>query len=188
LAHFRQFEKYGRTFNIRPIENEVRFDGDICYIRTYDKMSNPTDEFIIDKADYELVRQYRWGLCFGCPYSYTPKMKLSRFLMGVLGDKNIEVDHINRNILDNRRSNLRLANRSQNGCNRGLQKNNTSGYRGVSWSAEGNQWVAYIKHHKKSIRIGRYDTKEEAARAYNKKAIELHKEFAVLNIIKEGTK
>jgi len=182
VPHYMQFKKHGYTHNIRPIKNEVRFEGDVCYIQTYDKYSNLTDEIIIDTADYELVSKYRWGLCFGCPYCYNPKMKLSRFLMKP-PSKEIEVDHKNRNILDNRRDNLRLATRSQNGRNRGLQKNNTSGYCGVRWRKDRSTWSAFIKHHGKNVALGCFSTKEEAAAAYNEKAIALHGEFAVLNEI-----
>lgn len=96
------------------------------------------------------------------------------------------VDHINGNTLDNRRSNIRICTLSQNGANRPMQQNNTTGYKGVFYDARCIYRPYYSKVHYrgKQIRIGCYKTKEEAALAYNKKAVELWGEFALLNIVK----
>lgn len=94
-------------------------------------------------------------------------------------------DHINRDPLDNRRENLRVATPSQNSCNHGLQSNNTSGYKGVSWSTERQKWEAYIKLNRKRISLGRHKTLRAAVLAYNEAAARLHGEFAVLNPIPE---
>lgn len=92
------------------------------------------------------------------------------------------VDHRNGNGLDNRRSNLRLATQAQNMSNRGRPTNNTSGYKGVSAGRLGG-WRAYITSRGKRLDIGTFASKEEAAEAYNAKALELHGEFARLNEI-----
>ena len=63
--------------------------------------------------------------------------------------------------------------------NRGLQSNSTSGFKGVS-NCKG-KWQAHIKLNGKKINLGTYVHKEVAARAYDKKAMELFGEFAVLN-------
>ena len=89
-----------------------------------------------------------------------------------------DIDHINGDKYDNRLSNLRLATRSQNGCNNPLRSNNTSGYKGVS--ARRNGWLAQIKYEKQHIYLGDYPTKEEAYAAYCKAAEKYHKEFAHL--------
>lgn len=94
---------------------------------------------------------------------------------------NEQVDHINGDGLDNRKSNLRICNGSQNRCNKGKPKNNTSGYKGVTWHTPNKKWVAQIAVNGKHSYIGSFKTKEEAAKAYNKKAKELHGEFARLN-------
>ena len=95
--------------------------------------------------------------------------------------KGMDIDHINGNPLDNRKSNLRICTRAENMRNRGAQKNNTSGYKGVGWCKHRKKWHAQIKHNGKQIYIGRYKDKEEAARAYDAKAKELHGEYAHLN-------
>lgn len=100
-------------------------------------------------------------------------------------NKTLDIDHINGNGLDNRRSNLRLATRSENMFNRGYQTNNKSGFKGVSFDPVTERWVSQISINRKRQWLGRFDTPEQAARAYDKKAIELLGEFAYLNF-KDG--
>lgn len=67
-----------------------------------------------------------------------------------------------------------------------LRSSNTSGYLGVSWSKDKQKWHAYIKGlDGKRINIGRFSDKDEAAKAYNKKAFEIYGEFALINEIRE---
>jgi hypothetical protein len=87
------------------------------------------------------------------------------------------VDHINRNKLDNRRCNLRYVTYSQNNMNSSMQKNNTSGYRGVCWHKKAKKWACFIKLNKKRIHIGLFSNIEEAARAYKNKATELFGDY-----------
>jgi len=76
-----------------------------------------------------------------------------------------QIDHINGIKTDNRIKNLRLATNSQNGKNHGKNKNNTSGYQGVSWDKINNKWRALIKVDKKSICLGRHVLFEDAVKA-----------------------
>jgi hypothetical protein len=87
------------------------------------------------------------------------------------------VDHINRVKDDNRWSNLRHATNSQNNINSKKQKNNTSGYVGVSWHNATRKWSARIGYKGKKLHLGVYETIEEAVDVYNKKAIKLYGEF-----------
>ena len=95
--------------------------------------------------------------------------------------KGLEVDHINRNSLDNRRCNLRIATRSLNGANRVKQTNNTSGFKGVNWFAETNRWRARLKANGKETHLGYFLSITEAAKAYDKAAKEHFGDFACLN-------
>ena len=99
----------------------------------------------------------------------------------ILGFPASDIDHINRNKLDNRKENLRLCTETQNNANTGPQANNTSGYKGVYKHRD--QWQAQIVHKGKKIHIGYYPSKELAAVAYNIYAKSLFKEFAHLNTI-----
>ena len=90
------------------------------------------------------------------------------------------VDHINGNVLDNRKCNLRVCTHAENMRNiTKRRKGNTSGYTGVSKC--GKRWAASIGYRGKDIYLGTFGNKEEAARARDLKAIELHGEFASLN-------
>jgi hypothetical protein len=89
-----------------------------------------------------------------------------------------EVDHLNKIPSDNSWNNLRLANGSQNNANRGKNKNNTSGHKGVHFCKRDKKYVARIMKDRKMIFLGAYDNLEEAAMVYRSKAIELFREFA----------
>jgi hypothetical protein len=87
------------------------------------------------------------------------------------------VDHINGNNKDNRLCNLRFATITENGMNRRIAKNNTSGTKGVSFDKSRNKWHAHIKIDRVKIFIGRYKTLEEAKLARYEKAKEVFGEF-----------
>ncbi len=103
---------------------------------------------------------------------------MHRQIIGVTG--RTEVDHINGDRLDNRRSNLRAATRQQNSWNSGAQRrrSRTSRYKGVSFDKSRGLWTAHILNKN----LGRFDTEEEAALTYDKAATELFGEFAYLNL------
>jgi hypothetical protein len=88
------------------------------------------------------------------------------------------VDHMNLDKQDDRIENLREATASQNGANAGIRCNNTSGYKGVSWSKPKDKWRAYIRHNFKRIHLGFFDKAEDAHEAYCKAANRIFGEFA----------
>jgi AP2 domain/HNH endonuclease len=92
-----------------------------------------------------------------------------------------EVDHKNRNKLDNRRSNLRPATHTQNLGNSGRPKHNTSGFKGASLDKRSGKWKAQIQVASKSVWLGSFDTRLAAARAYDTAAKKQFGEFACLN-------
>ena len=95
----------------------------------------------------------------------------------------IQVDHRNRNKLDNRSRNLRSATNSLNNAHRPKQNNNQSGFRGVSrvTRAFGPRWRAEICKDGKRQHLGCFSTPERAARVYDKAAVQLFGNFAFLN-------
>lgn len=88
------------------------------------------------------------------------------------------IDHRNRVPNDNRWDNLRLATKSENGANEGLRKNNTSGFKGVTWSKVAGKWMAQIRTHGKKRYLGHYVDPADAAEAYRQAAAKHYGEFA----------
>ena len=100
---------------------------------------------LIDKDDYDKCKLHSWYIKDGNPVKYVAckyqnkTIKLHRFLLNV-NDKNIIIDHKNRNTFDNRKNNLRLTNHLENNKNCSMSKNNTSGRTGVYYSkGKGNR-------------------------------------------------
>lgn len=150
-------------------------------------------EAIVDDEDFEYLSQFKWhfnshGYAARTIYIKDSSKKsgykfITERMHRVINktSKGFHTDHINSNRLDNRKVNLRTATRAQNARNKSNQKNNTSGYKGVSWHARNKRWRASISLNNKPVNIGCFKTKEEAARAYNEAAIRLHGEFSKLN-------
>ena len=148
-------------------------------IKIHGKLGNGKFAIVSD-SDYELINRYRWNLdTDGYAIATKGRHKMHRLIVAA-GPKNI-VDHINGNRLDNRIENLRLVNAQQNAQNC-KSAPGASGYRGVNrGNSKSESWEACISHNNKQIYLGSFKTAKEAAKAYNKKAIELRGEFAVLN-------
>lgn len=139
---------------------------------------------VIDAANVGAVHDRRWCLTasgyavtrIGSRIAYMHRMILTP-------PDGCVVDHIDGDRLNNRAANLRACEQIDNTRNRPvLSKNNSSGYKGVSLTAQG-KWRARIWKNRNEIRLGNYDTAEEAAAAYNKAAIDLYGEFAAINTI-----
>ena len=146
-------------------------------------------QVIISKEDFEKVDGRRL-CCLSSGYVIiwnreTNKAEyLHRWLFGLMKGDKIVIDHLDGNKLNCTRENLRCGTTSDNMCNRQkLLKNNktASKYKGVRLSY--NKWEAVCQKDKKRYHLGYFKTEEEAAKAYNEKAIELHQNFALLNIV-----
>jgi len=92
-----------------------------------------------------------------------------------------QIDHIDRDPLNNRIENLRAANDSLQEANKGIRKNNRSGYKGVYWNSQKQKWQARINKDKKAYHLGFFDDVKLAALAYNDAAFCLFNDFAYLN-------
>jgi len=88
------------------------------------------------------------------------------------------IDHIDGNKSDNSIANLRLATKSQNGCNSKLNSKNKCGLKGVSWFPPMKAWAVEIRIGDKRLRLGYYPSKYMAHNAYRFAAGIVHKEFA----------
>lgn len=152
---------------------------------------------LVDDEDFEWLSQFKWHprapdlktgnhsfyACTsarGQAESGSGSRKMHRFIVQGTGD----VDHINGDGLDNRRSNLRTCSSSQNSANsRKSVHLKSSRYKGVSLRKREKKWVARIRKSGVLIHLGRFTEEISAALAYNAKALELFGEFAKLNII-----
>lgn len=136
---------------------------------------------LIDDEDFDRISQFKWsydqhGYASRRNKAAQPqKMYLHRFVIGA--PAGMEVDHINHDRLDNRRSNLRLATRQEN--SRNMRSRGKSRYKGVKSSF--HKWQAEIKISGKTHYLGSFPTEIEAAEAYDQAAREIYGEFAHLN-------
>ena len=145
---------------------------------------------LVDDEDYEWLKQSKWyaqssrSNFYACrksknQLSTQTKERMHRLIMSA--PDNMEVDHINRNSLDNQRKNLRICTRSQNAMNTPKSIINTSGYKGVIWFSRDNKWRAEIRVFGKNKHLGLYENIIDAAHAYDEAAKKYRGEFAVLN-------
>lgn len=128
---------------------------------------------LVDASDHAQLARHRWRLQehgYAVRHEYidhthSRSIRMHRQIMGVT-DPETHIDHINGDKLDNRRTNLRVATRSQNEQNRsGLNQNNRSGHRGVHWSKSEQKWKVQVTLDRKVHCLGTFDDLEEAARS-----------------------
>ena len=156
--------------------NEIIEYDDYAEIILYNKKCEEVARALIDLDDINKASQYKWSLNNkGYARNTKNNLLLHRLIMDC--PKDMEVDHINRDPLDNRKSNLRICTHKQNLRNKSLQCNSTSGIVGVSWSKTFNKWKSYIMIDNKYINLGLYDTKEDAIIARERAEIEYFGEY-----------
>ena len=120
--------------------------------------------FLIDYEDFEKISDYFWTCSNDYAIKSENRQPMHRFILGISNEDRykIEVDHVNRNRLDNRKKNLRIVTRQENMYNKSEYKNNTSGVKGVKWNKDRRKWQVQINHNKKRIHLGLYSDFEEA--------------------------
>ena len=149
---------------------------------------------IVDDEDYAKLMKHKWYAkqTHGIWYAFTHirvgsgriGISMHRFLLNP--PAGMQVDHKDHNGLDNRRYNrrynIRICTHAQNIQNqRRKQGSKTSKYKGVFWHTKNKYWYVQIKQNGKKTSLGAFDNEIEAAKTYDKKAIELFGEFANTN-------
>lgn len=168
------------------MKRPIRIEGDVAYV-TLTKCYVA----VIDAADVPLVEGFNWsamvkvrpdGLvktvyAYRADYSGEKQraVYLHRTIMGE--PEGFDVDHRDRDGLNNRRDNLRSATPAQNNQNRGKSANNTSGYKGVAWHKRESKWHVSIAKDRKRHYLGLFNCPTAAHFAYVKASRELHGEF-----------
>lgn len=126
---------------------------------------------MVDDEDFERVNQFKW--CFDTGYAARkagPKRKqekiwMHRFIMKTPTD--LDTDHINRDRLDNRKSNLRVCTHSMNLHNAKIRTDNKSGIKGVSWSKDKGKWRVAKVFQSKQYHLGYYTTLTQAGAVFD---------------------
>lgn len=144
---------------------------------------------LVDDVDFDRINAWKW--CFlSSGYAVRRDVITNKFILMhrqiVNPASNEVVDHIDGDKLNNTRANLRVCNQTRNMQNSNRYHNNTSGYKGVSWSKQFRKWSADIQHNRKHVFLGYFDNVIDAARAYNTAAMKYFGNFARINEIKEG--
>lgn len=143
---------------------------------------------LVDDEDFERLSQFKW-MCYRARSKNTKcwHVRLSKWgkqtymhRMIVFPPAGMIVDHIDRDGLNNQKSNLRFCTHWQNSMN-ASPRLGTSKYKGVCFRKDSRKWRARIRVHGKLIQLGNFDNEEDAARCYDEAAKKYFGEFAYLN-------
>lgn len=167
--HKTQYKKYG-NFLDRTIydKNNIYIKDNYAYMDLYDEACKKIGQTKFDCKYLDKLKDYKWYIRsdgyvatnnYHGEYAYLHKLIANNFKKN---ENNYWVDHIDRNKLNNVEKNLRLVNASQNGMNKGIRSNNTSGKTGVHWSEENKAWCAMISVYKKHINLGYFSSYDDA--------------------------
>lgn len=139
---------------------------------------------LVDADDFNMVSNYKWSLRAGYVAAYIPgsgkHMSLHRMIMNPPRD--MVMDHINFDKLDNRKCNLRVCTRSNNSIHR--KPYGSKRFKGIHFDKTRKKWNVSLRCRNSFVWIGRFNDPMSAARAYDEKAKQLHGEFAYLNFNK----
>lgn len=139
----------------------------------------------VDAADYEWLSQWTWRLHDGYAIRYEKGERICMHNEILPPPKGKRVDHKNLNRRDNTRENLRHATHAENMRNKSKKPDASSRFRGVIYRKDSGKWQARIWLHGRNISLGMFDSEVEAARAYDRAAVEYYGEFARLNFPEE---
>lgn len=174
---------------IPDFEGKTFYDQEqnICFIKTSKgniACISGIDSHILQIRE-DWVEDEKEGL-FYTEYSDFGKKTITLHSL-VFGDvpEGLMIDHISGKRLDNRRENLRIATSKENNANSKSRKNTTSKFKGVSFDSSRSKWISSIQLKGKTKHIGRFDSEEECAKAYDLEAWKEYGEYARLNFPNE---
>ena len=153
--HYYHYKKYGKVIKTKYEKNEIEIIEDCVLIKCTDLESNCCKSLIIDKEDYDKIKDIRWRLDKK-GYGFNNSNKNIYIHNIIMNPKDDEiVDHKDGNPLNNRKSNLRIVSNHENCLNHKVKSTNTSGVTGVTKGIR-KKWRARINFNRE-IHIGEYD-------------------------------
>ena len=148
--------------------NNYRIEEDTCYIDCYNLQGNVSGTIIIDSEDIPKVNKYNWhvehsrkNLFYAQAINGNSTIRMHK----IICPSDEQVDHINHNGLDNRKSNLRACSNRENNHNKRFSLNSKSGYTGIRYNDKCKSYYVRIQINKKDISLGAYKSLEEAIKA-----------------------
>lgn len=180
--HYMQMRKYGKILEETIMDkNVIEIKDGYAEIILKNKKLKEIGRTLIDIEDVEKVKNIKWHLIQTGGYVCGNNKNGKDFLLHryVMNAKEGElIDHINGDKLNNRKSNLRPVNKSQNAMNSKIPINNTSGVKGVYWDKRSNKWESAIHINGKKKSLGYFKDKEEAIRIRKQAEKDFFKEYA----------
>ena len=193
--HWEMMRMYGRILERNSRDaNDFIIHQDCVEIKMYGAKPDfcYTGSAFVDLDDYDKVKNYKWGIAKDGYPSNNKVGKLHRFVYPDQANiRGKTIDHIDQNKLNSRKSNLRIADKTENGINRGRPKNNTSGFKNVVHYEEQQCYAVFITYRSKrytktySYKEGSLLTQEQALEAAvkwrNEKWLELDSEHCFID-------
>lgn len=183
-AKSRYYFGYNSIAPSTPVSPEERYgSGWRCIAligKTMKKISLVNGGYtLVDDGDFDWLNQWRWRQEYGYALREFKRRKvfLHRFILGI-DDKSLQIDHADRDGLNNQRNNLRVCTVAENAMNRKTRGDSKYGFKGVTFISGNNKWQARITVDKKRISLGRFSTPQEAFLAYVDAAQKFFGEYA----------
>lgn len=180
--HRNQLNNTGNFFKTFRDLNDIVIHDNFAEIILSDVNRIETGRTLIDTEDIELVSNLKWHYNKHTGYvlsdSTEKGLRIHRLILGLSKEDPRVVDHINGNTLDNRKCNLRVCTQMQNSYNTKLNKNNSTGFKGIYFDPLRNSYQVYITHNKIRINLGRYKDLSEAKQVISLAREKYHGEFA----------